>query len=248
MSVLETRTGELERNVLPGEGPGAPALSIVDQSVQDHEKSEYENKLHELRASLAAVAGAVHALEGDTLPFGSERRCRIERMLSAEIARLQRLTAPSFTDIAPQSEELELDDVVESVVIARGLAGHEVSWKRTGLRVQARRDEVVEILNILLTNAARHASGAPAYIDVRQERDQVRIIVSDEGPGVPEDLRPAIFERGTKGPTGGEGIGLSVAQVLARRLGGSLDLRDTEPDRGAVFEMKLPWDLAGGLA
>jgi len=40
-----------------------------------------------------------------------------------------------------------------------------------------------------------------------------------------------------------------VAKVLAGELGGSLDLRDDEPDRGAVFEMKLPWDrLAGGHA
>jgi signal transduction histidine kinase len=115
--------------------------------------------------------------------------------------------------------------------------------------VHGRRDEVVEILNILLTNAARHASGSPTYIDVRQDNDQVRIIVSDDGPGVPEELRPAIFERGTKGPTGGDGIGLSVAKVLARELGGSLDLKDPEPDRGAVFEMRLPWGrLAGGLA
>jgi C4-dicarboxylate-specific signal transduction histidine kinase len=84
---------------------------------------------------------------------------------------------------------------------------------------------------------------------VRSESDQVRVIVSDEGPGVPEELRPAIFERGTKGPTGGEGIGLSVAKVLANELGGSLDLREPEPDRGAVFEMKLPWgQLAGGIA
>jgi C4-dicarboxylate-specific signal transduction histidine kinase len=77
----------------------------------------------------------------------------------------------------------------------------------------------------------------------------VRVIVSDEGPGVPAELRPAIFERGTKGPTGGDGIGLSVAKVLAGELGGSLDLGDDEPDRGAVFEMKLPWGrFAGGLA
>jgi K+-sensing histidine kinase KdpD len=247
MSVLDTRMGGLEGNgstdtVRPGDGRAANGVSTVGSSV-----SVYENKLHELRASLAGVAGAVHALEGDALPFGSERRRRIERMLRAEVARLQRLTAPTDGRRTARSEELDLDEVVESVVVARGLAGHEVTWKRTGQRVLARRDEVVEILNILLTNAARHASGSPTHIDVRQERDQVRIIISDDGPGVPEELRPAIFERGTKGPTGGDGIGLSVAKVLARDLGGSLDLKDAERDRGAVFEMKLPWGrLAGG--
>jgi signal transduction histidine kinase len=227
--------------MLPGEDRGAIDVPAVATSV-----SLYENKLHELRASLAGVAGAVHALEGDALPFGSERRRRIERMLRAEVARLQRLLAPSDGRVVAPSEELDLDEVLDSVVVARGLAGHQVSWRRTGQRVLARRDEVVEILNILLTNAARHASGSPTQIDVRQERDQVRIIVSDDGPGVPEDLRPALFERGTKGPTGGDGIGLSVAKGLAGELGGSLDLKDGERERGAAFEMKLPWGRAAG--
>jgi len=240
MSVLSTRAGG-------GEGFSAPeavlrgeSTAVVGRFAADHSAVDVEAKMHELRASLAGVAGAVRALEGDTLPFGSEQRLRVERMLSAEVARLQRLMAPADLDVATPTE-LDLDEVVESVVVAQGLAGHEVSWKRTGHRVFARRDEVVEILNILLTNAARHASGSPTHVDVRQDGGQVRIIVSDEGPGVPEHLRPAIFERGTKGPTGGQGIGLSVAKVLARRLGGSLDLKDAEPDRGAVFEMKLPW-------
>lgn len=249
MSVLGTRTSQHEgEGVRSGEGPPGTVLPSLELSAPEHEQSEYENKLHELRASLAAVAGAARALEGDTLPPGSVERRRIERMLRAELDRLQRLTAPTSNEIVLATEQLDLDDVVESVVIARGLTGQEVLWNRTGLRVHARRDEIVEILNILLTNAARHASGSPAYVDVRQERDQVRIVVSDDGPGVPDHLRPAIFERGIKGPTGGDGIGLSVAKVLAGRLGGSLDLKETQPDRGAVFEMKLPWGLAGGLA
>jgi signal transduction histidine kinase len=247
MSVLETRIGGLEGDgsaarLLPRDGVAAIGVSAVEPSV-----SAYENKLHELRASLAGVAGAVHALEGDALPFGTERRRRIERMLRSEVARLQRLLAPTDGRLPAPSEELDLDEVLESVVLARGMAGHEVSWRRTGQRVRARRDEVVEILNILLTNAARHASGSPTQIDVRQEEDDVRIIVSDDGPGVPEELRPAIFERGTKGPTGGDGIGLSVAKVLAGELGGSLDLNEDERDRGAAFEMKLPWGVAEGL-
>jgi signal transduction histidine kinase len=247
-SVLGTRAGGRK-----GDGSTDTVLTVERATtglpVVDHLVFDYENKTHELRASLAGVACAVQALEGDALAFGSERRLRIERMLRAEVERLQRLLAPSDGGVAGPLEELDLDEVVDSVVVARGLAGQKISWHRTGQRVHGRRDEVVEILNILLTNAARHASGSPTYIDVRQDNDQVRIIVSDDGPGVPEELRPAIFERGTKGPTGGDGIGLSVAKVLARELGGSLDLKDPEPDRGAVFEMRLPWGrLAGGLA
>jgi signal transduction histidine kinase len=250
MSVLDTRTGGRARSASNGASP-VYWETTTTSAAAERPVLDFENKMHEVRASLAAVAGAAHALAGDVLPPGSERRERIERLLTAEISRLQRLVAPD-DEVAGGGapEELDLDEIVESVVAARGLAGHEVTWRRTGHRVLGRRDEIVEILNILLTNAARHASGSSTHVEVRQQGGQVRIIVSDDGPGVPEELRPAIFERGSKGPTGGQGIGLSVAQVLARELGGSLDLKEPEPDRGAVFEMKLPRRrrLAGRLA
>jgi signal transduction histidine kinase len=246
MSVLGTRTGGRPDEGRKTGGAGGNTTEAVVGP--EHPALDLENKLHELRASLAGVAGAVHALEGDALPIRSPRRLRIERMLRAEIARLQRLVAPADDQVTAAPEELDLDDVVESVVVARGMAGQEVSWHREGHRVVARRDEIVEILNILLTNAARHAPGVPTHIDVRRDGGQVRIIVSDDGPGVPEELRPAIFDRGAKGPTGGEGIGLSIAKVLAHELGGSLDLKDEGSDRGAVFEVKLPrGTCAGGL-
>lgn len=210
--------------------------------------TEEQEVLHEVRGSLAAVGAAVRALTGRDNVVPAERRERIERLLREEVDRLQRLVAvPGHADSEQPVAELDLDEIVETVVLGRRLAGHRVSWEPSGHVVLGRRDEVVEVLNILLVNAARHAAEAPARVSVERAADRVRLRVSDDGPGVPEELRPDIFDRGIRSQdTGGQGVGLSMARSLARGLGGTLDLEDVE--RGASFELTLPAVQLGGAA
>jgi signal transduction histidine kinase len=65
------------------------------------------------------------------------------------------------------------------------------------------------------------------------------IRVIDDGPGVPRELRRAIFEPGTSTKRGGWGIGLALARRVVRDMhGGELTLEQTE--RGASFLMRIP--------
>jgi signal transduction histidine kinase len=69
------------------------------------------------------------------------------------------------------------------------------------------------------------------------------VTVRDRGPGVPEADRELIFDRFTRGSAstqeGGFGLGLAIGRELAVRMGGSLDLLDSQ-DGGAVFALELP--------
>jgi signal transduction histidine kinase len=207
----------------------------------------YEDRMHEVRGSLAALAGALRALADDGAPLATESRQRIGALANAELDRLSRLVAPPDVETASESQELDLDDVVEHVVASRRLAGQAISWHPTGHRVTGRADEVTQILNILLVNAARHAPGAPAHVDVVRDGSTLRVRVSDDGPGVPDELRGDIFSRGRRSnTTGGQGIGLALARSLAHGLGGSLALSDI--GHGASFEMTLPFHHLGGAA
>ncbi|MGA8247958.1 MAG: HAMP domain-containing sensor histidine kinase [Nocardioides sp.] len=208
---------------------------------------EYEARLHEVRGSLAAVAAAVHALTMSEVDASEGQQPQIARMLGDEVERLKRLVAPENLPHVQPVEELDLDEVIESVVALRRLTGHRVEWRPSGHRIAGRRDEFVEVLNILLVNAARHAPGAPVAVEVREDDGVIRVCVSDEGPGVREELRRGIFDRGTCDPvTGGTGVGLSVARSLVHGLGGSLDLKDGVV--GAKFELTLPAPALGGVA
>jgi len=208
----------------------------------------FEDQLHAIRSGLAGLAGAIHVLtdEGSVIPESS--RQRLESMLVAEVERLQRLVAvPEVEKHADDTELLDVDSVIEDVVVARTAAGQQVLWSPSGHHVRGRRDELVEVLNILLVNAARHA-GTPVRIDVTETAGQVSVSVSDRGPGVPVASRREIFERGARREDSpGQGLGLSIARHLVQDLGGTLAL-DVERTRGARFEVLLPAIELGGAA
>jgi signal transduction histidine kinase len=181
------------------------------------------------------------------LPAAS--RHRVESLLVAEIERLQRLVEPEqgFGQ-TPELESLELDHIIADVVHTRRMAGQEVAWSPTGHRAWGHRDELVEVLNILLVNASRHAGGAPARIEVTETPGGVRVSVSDDGSGVPAELRQSIFERGVRRPASpGQGLGLAMARELMADLGGALDLR-AGVTGGACFDVMLMIPALHGAA
>jgi two-component system sensor histidine kinase MtrB len=69
--------------------------------------------------------------------------------------------------------------------------------------------------------------------------------VSDQGPGIPEDALPHIFDRFYKADTArarseGSGLGLAIAWENARLHGGTIEAANA-PSGGAVFTLRLPW-------
>jgi signal transduction histidine kinase len=65
------------------------------------------------------------------------------------------------------------------------------------------------------------------------------ISVSDEGSGIPDDLKPHLFEPGRTGRPGGTGLGLAISQLLARQIGATLFLESTGPG-GTTFRLTVP--------
>lgn len=98
-------------------------------------------------------------------------------------------------------------------------------------------------LSNLIENAVKYASGI--VVRVKDAPDRLEILVSDTGPGIPEDKLNAVFEpffridqsRGRE--TGGTGLGLSIARNIARAHGGDLTLRN-RPSGGLEAVLELP--------
>lgn len=198
--------------------------------------AEREEQLHELRSTLAGVVSAVRLLAHQGGLLSPERARQLAGTLDAELDRVERLLDPARRT-GPAS--LCLDGVVSPVVEARRAAGQQVEWAPSGALVRGRGDEIAQVIGILLVNAARHAPGSPVRIDVADVGDDVHVVVSDEGPGIPVELHERVLQRGGRGPhSSGEGLGLYVANRLLRELGGTLRILPSE--RGAVFDIALP--------
>ena len=174
----------------------------------------------------------------DDLPRAT--RERLESLHASELERLERL----LTD-GPREEprSVPLAEVVDPFVDSVRTRGQRVLWGGTHCRAWGRRDEIAEIVHVLLENAARHASGADVAVEVSSDDDRVQLRVADRGPGVPPELAETLFDRGTRSrQSPGDGIGLHLAQRLSREMGGDLRLEPPVPGVGAAFALTLPAD------
>jgi signal transduction histidine kinase len=97
-------------------------------------------------------------------------------------------------------------------------------------------------------NAARYAPGEPPTVRVEPSAEQVRVVVSDRGPGVPEVERERIFQPLTRldaartvgGAADGFGLGLATARSAVRAFGGDLVCRGrADGAAGAAFVFTL---------
>jgi two-component system, OmpR family, sensor kinase len=117
-------------------------------------------------------------------------------------------------------------------------AAEEVAIEGDGERLR-------QALENLVANAVQHSPrGVPVLVSVsREERTDgswARVIVRDEGPGIPGDLLPRIFERFASGPhSAGLGIGLYLARRIVEAHGGSVAV-ESSLGEGARFTIALP--------
>ncbi|MEA2340621.1 MAG: hypothetical protein QOG11_698, partial [Solirubrobacteraceae bacterium] len=86
-----------------------------------------------------------------------------------------------------------------------------------------------------LDNALQHGAGA-TRLAARQEDGRAVLEVSDEGAGIPDEMRDRVFERNVS-TVGSTGLGLSLARALVEADGGRLVLAEPRPAR---FEIRMP--------
>ena len=199
----------------------------------------------ELLRSKLQVAG-----EGRSFLVGAQRHVDI---LAGEMTRLDRVvqTLTDFTrPMELKLQDLNLCDVAQAVV---ELTSGEMDSRNVQFKclmppeVLVRADgEVLRqaLLNLVLNGmqamaADGDAKGGVLRIEVRREQDMAVIEISDEGPGIPPDLMPRIFDLYFTTKATGSGIGLAMTYRIVQMHGGSMDVR-SEVGHGATFTMRLP--------
>ena len=148
--------------------------------------------------------------------------------------------------------EPEIGEVAVRPLLERLAAEAQPLAEREGLRLDvAAADAAVEsdplllarIVRNLLTNALRYTRKGQVTLRAERDGDRLRIQVADTGPGIPDDMRDAIFEEFVRldGSTNtrGLGLGLSIVRGLAERLGHPLRL-ESQQGVGTTFTVELP--------
>jgi signal transduction histidine kinase len=218
-----------------------------------HEQRLSAEISHELRTPLAnIVAEAQYSLRHGRQT--DESRATLEHILQSagQLGRtLDTLMAAARAQLDPRRATSDARACARAAVAAidrdasrrlevRVLAPHEQ------VRVGVEPELVARILAPVVENAARHAR-CSVRITIEPDGEMVRFVVHDDGPGVPDEARDAIFEPGRRGAgsalatapvSPGAGLGLALCRRLARTAGGEVHAQPSET--GAQFVVRLP--------
>src|SRR5918999_1090595 len=206
---------------------------------------------HELRTPLTVVRGQLELLE-EGLHGAEARRSLV--LATEELERMRRivddllLLARLDEGMPLVTEPVEVELVLREALLRGMLLArlHSEVEAEPGLYAMADPDRLLQVLTNLVTNAVRHA-GAEATVTLRARRDGGRVAmeVADDGPGIPPEELPHVFERLYRGsaaraeaPTGA-GLGLSIVASLTRAMGGDVEVDSTQGE-GTTFRIWLP--------
>jgi len=259
--VFERGERTLEATAYPVTGSAGFTSIVVLRDVSAQARLErarrdlIANASHEFKTPLFSLSGSLELLdEGDLSPeeqreFLQVMRQQVDRLRNLAVAMLDlsRIEAGAF-ELHP--EEVALGDVARSVLdefLAQAQARQ--------LRLEVESDpahtawcdeeRLAQVLRALVDNAVKYSpEGGRVVVMTSADDDTAAVSVSDEGPGIPPEELPYVFERFHRGAkerakTSGAGLGLSIARELTRLMGGSIAV--TSPrGRGACFTVRLP--------
>ena len=215
----------------------------------------FSDASHELKTPLTVILSTAEMLEGAALPARESRwRDNIlseARQMKTLVEEMLTLSRTEDAQRKPTAADVDLSDLAEDCALAfepvAFEAGKPLSWDVTpALTVSGDGEKLRRLLSILLDNAAKYgAPGEGIVLSLRAERNQAVLSVSNGSGGhpIPPEELPRLFERfyradASRGEQSGFGLGLPIAQAIAKEHNGAL--RAESDEQATRFTFTLP--------
>jgi two-component system, OmpR family, sensor kinase len=209
---------------------------------------------HDVRNYLAPISGRLYILRQLAESKGDQAAQGHADMALRGVTGLSKLVT-NLLDVARidrglfdlDIEPVDLCEIATEAAGALSRAEHEIIVKSSAtVVVAADRARLRQCLDNLLSNALGHSPrSAPVNVFIRTYAEDgkpwARLQVIDEGPGVPQEIMPHLFERFVSGrsKSGGVGLGLYLANRIAQAHGGRIAVA-SDPGKGSRFTLCLP--------
>ena len=218
---------------------------------------------HELRAPLIAIKGSADALLEEAAELDPAEMREFHRIIAEQAGHMRglirdlldagRIDSGTLSVTPEPSEVAALVERARSTFLSGGGRHAVLLDLPAGLpAVMADRRRIVQVLNNLFSNAARHApESTPLRVAAVREDAHVAVSVSDEGSGVAPELLPHLFSKhggGGQGATAGHGLGLAICKGLVEAHGGRIRAESPGAGRGATFTFTIPAAGEAGAA
>lgn len=207
---------------------------------------------HEFKTPLTAIHGAVELLRDHADSMSPAEREKFLQNLSDDAVRMENLVrrlldlarADVFQVAGECADAARVLEAVSKRYNTPGMRVHLSDRAMRSVQVAMSKELLESIVANLLENARQHAGDSITVgIDVNERRaseDDLRILVTDDGPGISEANAARIFDPffTTARKQGGTGLGLTVVKsLLSAHLG---DIRRLPSERGTTFEIRIP--------
>jgi two-component system, OmpR family, sensor kinase len=236
-------------------------LDHVSGALSAREKSERKvrqfvaDASHELRTPLAAIRGysELTRRSGHRLP--DDIRHSLSRIESESVRMTSLVEDLLLLARLDEGRELTTDAVDVTQLVADAVsdaraAGPDHEWSAeipdAAVTVAADPARLHQVVANLLANARVHTpAGTHVRASVTVDEARVRIEVTDDGPGIPEEIRATLFERFVRADVsrsriaGSTGLGLSIVQAIVTGHGGEVSVV-SEVGAGSTFRIELP--------
>jgi len=204
---------------------------------------------HEIKNPLAGIKGAIDVIQ-DSMPLSDAHRAILNDVLH-EVNRIDKIVRELLNYAKPKTPSHSSIDLPELVHHVVALA--QKTSKHASAPIQVKQStpipgftgdetQLEQVLVNLLLNAQNAISPA-GQIEVRLSYDSdtavMRIEVSDDGPGIPEELRKKIFQPFFTTRTDGTGLGLAICLKNVQYHGGSIEVF-SEVGHGTTFVASIP--------
>ncbi|MGE3316443.1 MAG: ATP-binding protein [Planctomycetaceae bacterium] len=233
-------------------------ITIKEVRLNQRQVNFVDSVTHELKSPLASLRLYLETLEMRELD--AKQRESFYRVMESELLRLeslinQLLEVGRLDAIGHRSEPEDvsllplLERCAETARVHHKCADpHVFKFDVEPAVIRARPMVLEMIFGNLLDNALKYSAASPSVdVEVRvRKRDRVVTRISDNGVGVPPEMRKAIFKMFYRGGNElertkkGTGLGLYIVRTLVLLLKGSIVVRDRDQGPGSVFEIELP--------
>jgi signal transduction histidine kinase len=209
------------------------------------------NASHQLRTPLTGIKLRLEAIEqegGFAAVQAKKAEGEVDRLadLVNDLLALAKASSAEaagsrvdLAEVAARAAERWMGPATEAgMVVELEATGRPVAW--------ANGDDLGHVLDNLIENAIRYCpKGTRIRLKAADGALGPTLVVSDDGPGVPEEDRARVFERFFRGASArkagsGTGLGLAVVAELVRRWDGAVRLREGDSGRGSCFEASFP--------
>ncbi len=226
----------------------------------DRMKSEFVSTVsHELRTPLTSIRGSLGLVSGGIAGVLPDKARDLVEIAKNNCERLIRLINEILDSEKIESGKMQFELKPQDMkpLLERALADNQgfadqhkvrlvLQAPRQALRVNVDSDRLLQVMANLLSNAIKFSSAeGTVRVLLGRHAGRVRVEVSDDGPGIPEEFRKRIFQKFSQADSsdtrqkGGTGLGLNIVKAMLERMEGSIAF-DSRVNVGTTFYFELP--------